>query len=170
MRMNAGTSRTMNIAGKMRNASGNSIFTGTFWACSSTNALRRFRIMENAEELQRAMEYPWEKWIVFLHPAQRETVARSFGGPARVVLARHVVVTAALQELHVAVAQRLGLPEPRYANTAAGHWSPHVTLARRLDAHQLPDALRAVRVEPLRGQATALRVWDATTRTITTLE
>lgn len=48
------------------------------------DALRRFRVMDNAEELQRAMEYPWEKWIVFLHPAQRETVARAYGGPARV--------------------------------------------------------------------------------------
>lgn len=48
------------------------------------DALRRFRVMENVEELQRAMEYPWEKWIVFLHPAQRETVTRSYGGPARV--------------------------------------------------------------------------------------
>ncbi len=48
------------------------------------DALRRFRVMDNAEELQRAMEYPWEKWIVFLHPAQRETVARSYSGPARV--------------------------------------------------------------------------------------
>ena len=48
------------------------------------DALRRFRVMDNAEELQRAMDYPWEKWIVFLHPAQRETVTRSYSGPARV--------------------------------------------------------------------------------------
>lgn len=48
------------------------------------DALRRFRVMDNAEELQRAMEYPWEKWIVFLHPAQRETVTRSYTGPVRV--------------------------------------------------------------------------------------
>ena len=48
------------------------------------DAQRRFRVMENVEELERALEYPWERWIVFLHPAQREIVARDFGGPARV--------------------------------------------------------------------------------------
>jgi superfamily I DNA/RNA helicase len=48
------------------------------------DALRRFRVVENVEELQRALEYPWEKWTVFLHPSQREIVERDFTGPARV--------------------------------------------------------------------------------------
>jgi superfamily I DNA/RNA helicase len=48
------------------------------------DAQRRFRVMANHEELQRALEYPWEKWTVFLHPAQRQMVRRSFHGPARV--------------------------------------------------------------------------------------
>ena len=48
------------------------------------DALRRFRIVENLEELQRALEFPWEKWTVFLHPSQREIVERDFTGPARV--------------------------------------------------------------------------------------
>jgi mRNA-degrading endonuclease RelE of RelBE toxin-antitoxin system len=48
------------------------------------DAQRRFRTVANLEELERALEYPWEKWTVFLHPAQRETVERDYGGPARV--------------------------------------------------------------------------------------
>jgi len=48
------------------------------------DAQRRFRVMNNVEELERAMEYPWEKWAVFLHPAQRKLVERSYNGPARV--------------------------------------------------------------------------------------
>jgi hypothetical protein len=48
------------------------------------DAQRRFRVMTNVEELQQALEYPWERWMVFLHPMQRETVERSYGGPARV--------------------------------------------------------------------------------------
>ncbi|SOD99748.1 3'-5' exonuclease [Spirosoma fluviale] len=48
------------------------------------DALRRFRTMSNMEELQRALDYPWDKWAVFLHPDQRGTVERSFAGPARV--------------------------------------------------------------------------------------
>lgn len=48
------------------------------------DAKRRFRIMQNAEELERALDYPWEKWSVFLHPAQRDIVERRYSGPARV--------------------------------------------------------------------------------------
>jgi mRNA-degrading endonuclease RelE of RelBE toxin-antitoxin system len=48
------------------------------------DAQRRFRTVSNIEELERALEFPWEKWTVFLHPAQRETVGRDFSGPARV--------------------------------------------------------------------------------------
>ncbi len=48
------------------------------------DAQRRFRVMTNVEELQRALEFPWEKWTVFLHPEQRELVERDYNGPARV--------------------------------------------------------------------------------------
>jgi mRNA-degrading endonuclease RelE of RelBE toxin-antitoxin system len=48
------------------------------------DAQRRFRVMNNLEELERALEYPWEKWTVFLHPAQRQLVERDYSGPARV--------------------------------------------------------------------------------------
>jgi len=48
------------------------------------DAQRRFRAMTNVEELERALDYPWEKWTVFLHPAQREWVQRDYAGPARV--------------------------------------------------------------------------------------
>ncbi len=48
------------------------------------DAQRRFRVMTNLEELQRALEFPWEKWIVFLHPEQSQWVQRDYNGPARV--------------------------------------------------------------------------------------
>ncbi len=48
------------------------------------DAMRRFRVMHDVEELARAMEFPWEKWTIFLHPAQRTLVERAFNGPARV--------------------------------------------------------------------------------------
>lgn len=48
------------------------------------DALRRFRVMKNVEELARALDYPWEKWTVFLHPSQRDWVERDYSGPARV--------------------------------------------------------------------------------------
>lgn len=48
------------------------------------DAQRRFRVMSNVEELQRALDYPWEKWTVFLHPEQRQWVERDYSGPALV--------------------------------------------------------------------------------------
>lgn len=51
---------------------------------SHPDAQRRFRVMSNVEELERALNFPWEKWTVFLHPAQRHLVEREYNGPARV--------------------------------------------------------------------------------------
>ncbi len=48
------------------------------------DALRRFRVMTNVEELERALEAPWERWTVFLHPAQQHIVEGNYSGPARV--------------------------------------------------------------------------------------
>jgi len=53
-------------------------------ALDHPDAQRRFRVMGTIEELQRAFDYPWEKWAIFLHPEQRELVERSYNGPARV--------------------------------------------------------------------------------------
>ena len=40
--------------------------------------------MNDVEELERALEYPWERWTLFLHPEQRQLVERNYSGPARV--------------------------------------------------------------------------------------
>ncbi len=48
------------------------------------DALRRFRVMDNIDDLAAALDAPWEKWTIFLHPAQRQIVERNFSGPARV--------------------------------------------------------------------------------------
>lgn len=48
------------------------------------DAQRRFRVMTDIDELERALDFPWEKWAIFLHPAQRQIVEKDFNGPARV--------------------------------------------------------------------------------------
>jgi mRNA-degrading endonuclease RelE of RelBE toxin-antitoxin system len=48
------------------------------------DAQRRFRVMKDVDELERALDFPWEKWTVFLHPAQRQWVERDYTGPARI--------------------------------------------------------------------------------------
>ena len=40
--------------------------------------------MNNVEELERALDFPWDKWSIFLHPSQRAIVEADYAGPARV--------------------------------------------------------------------------------------
>jgi hypothetical protein len=49
------------------------------------DALRRFRIIDDVAELQAALDAPWDKWTVYLHPSQRSIVEADYAGPARVV-------------------------------------------------------------------------------------
>lgn len=51
---------------------------------SHPDAQRRFRVMNDVEELERALSFPWDKWTIFLHPSQRQLVERAYSGPARV--------------------------------------------------------------------------------------
>lgn len=46
---------------------------------------RRFRVMEGADELRAALDAPFERWAIFLHPSQRGLVERDWNGPVRVV-------------------------------------------------------------------------------------
>ena len=48
------------------------------------DAQRRFRVVHDTDELERALEYPWDKWAIFLHPAQRQIVKINHVGPFRV--------------------------------------------------------------------------------------
>ncbi|WP_373069951.1 UvrD-helicase domain-containing protein [Gemmatimonas sp.] len=48
------------------------------------DAQRRFLLVNTVEELQRALDFPWDKWTVFLHPEQRVFAKKEFNGPARV--------------------------------------------------------------------------------------
>ncbi|MFH1892579.1 MAG: UvrD-helicase domain-containing protein [Candidatus Zixiibacteriota bacterium] len=75
------------------------------------DAQRRFRVMSNIEELERALDYPWEKWTIFLHPAQRQVVEREFNGPARVSGSAGTGKT--IVALHRAVHLARSNPEPR---------------------------------------------------------
>lgn len=60
------------------------LLTGAAGPFSHPDAQRRFRVVNDVEELALALEYPWDKWAVFLHPTQRELVEREFGGAARI--------------------------------------------------------------------------------------
>ena len=96
------------------------------------DALRRFRVMGNIDELKAALEYPWEKWTVFLHPEQREWINRSYSGPARVSGSAGTGKT--IVALHRAVTLAKAHPEARVLLTTYSDTLSHAlqTKLRRL--------------------------------------
>jgi mRNA-degrading endonuclease RelE of RelBE toxin-antitoxin system len=114
------------------------------------DALRRFRIMANAKELAQALDFPWDKWTVFLHPAQRQWVEREFKGPARVSGSAGTGKT--IVALHRAVYLTRRYPEarvllttfsPTLANALRNKLkrliSQELRLAERLEVHALDN-------------------------------
>ncbi|MCW2838963.1 MAG: hypothetical protein JWR55_446 [Aeromicrobium sp.] len=84
----------------------------------------------------------------------------------RSVLSRAVVPSAALLQAHRAVQAALQDSSGRPDNTAPDAWTPHVTLARRLDAGQLAAAIAVLADRPreLAGTIGGARRWDADAR------
>lgn len=86
-------------------------------------------------------------------------------GRRQFVLVRLVVPDAALLALHAAVADALGADPDGMRNLAAGEWTPHVTLARRLSAAQVGAALEALGgAGRQQGAAVGCRRWDGAAR------
>ena len=96
-----------------------------------------------------------------------------FGGHKhRWVLARQIVPSRPLLTLHSAVhrALQLHVPDTTVADqTRPDRWTPHVTLARRIEGARLGDALTALDVAPIPARFRGARLWDSTTKTVTPL-
>lgn len=112
------------------------------------DALRRFRVMSNLDALKTALEYPWEKWTVFLHPEQQQWVDRSYNGPARVSGSAGTGKT--IVALHRAVTLAKAHPDSRvllttYSDTLASALHTKLTrligneprLAERIDVYSI---------------------------------
>jgi hypothetical protein len=84
-------------------------------------------------------------------------------GKSQVILTRLIVPTTELLAVHGDV-YRLCLPHLQpgpMANSLPGHWTGHITLARRVGGGQLGRALRvAGRPSEITGTFTGLRRWD----------
>jgi hypothetical protein len=86
-----------------------------------------------------------------------------FGGRRTVTLVRLVVPSVELLDLH---AETLRLCAPFMVNgalphTDSGHWTPHVTLARRLPLDRLPEAMSVPDLSrDIEARITGLRHWD----------
>lgn len=84
-------------------------------------------------------------------------------GSRKYVLARAVVPSAALLDLQATIGAALGEAADPRGHFAAGRWTPHVTLARRLTAGQVGEALTVLgEVPAIDAEVTAARRWDMT--------
>jgi UvrD-like helicase family protein len=119
---------------------------------SHPDAQRRFRVLTNVEELERALDFPWERWAVFLHPAQRQLVERSYTGPARVSGSAGTGKT--IVALHRAVVLARRHPESRVLLTT---FSKALANALKNRLHYLvgnePDIAGRIEVHPVAGIA-----------------
>jgi UvrD/REP helicase N-terminal domain len=114
------------------------------------DAQRRFRVLTNVEELERALDYPWDKWAVFLHPAQRRLVERDYSGPARVSGSAGTSKT--IVALHRAVALARRHPQARVLLTT---FSKALANALRIRLRTLtgnePEIADRIAVHPVTG-------------------
>ena len=119
------------------------------------DAQRRFRVLDNVEELQAALDSPFEKWAVFLHPAQRELVERTATGPTRVTGSAGTGKT--IVALHRAVHLVRASPEARVLITTFSDPLAEALEAKRDILTQADRALRTrIAVRPLDRAATEL--------------
>lgn len=91
-----------------------------------------------------------------------------FGEGDRRVFVRPVALTPELEDLHRMLHASVAIEDGDAPHTRPGEWTPHVTLARRLRVSDIPAA-RALVAGELHGQVTALRRWDAASKTVTQL-
>jgi superfamily I DNA/RNA helicase/mRNA-degrading endonuclease RelE of RelBE toxin-antitoxin system len=117
------------------------------------DAQRRFRVMHNVEELERALDFPWEKWTIFLHPAQRQWVESDYNGPARVSGSAGTGKT--VVALHRAVFLARNTPDARVLLTTFSD-----TLANRLRT----QLIRLIGNEPRLGERLEVHSMDAVGR------
>ncbi|HIJ33308.1 MAG TPA: ATP-dependent helicase, partial [Gammaproteobacteria bacterium] len=125
------------------------------------DAQRRFRLMTDSDELAKALDYPWDKWTVFLHPTQRNIVEKDFNGPARVSGSAGTGKT--IVALHRAVRLARSYPDARvllttFSNTLANALraklriliSDEPRLGERLEVHAV-DAIGEQLYEAVTG-------------------
>jgi 2'-5' RNA ligase len=92
-------------------------------------------------------------------------------GTQRLTLVRLIVPTAELLRLHDDV-DRVAtpyMPLGPYPHSRPGHWTPHVTLCRRLAPADVAAALGVIDVADLEGAFGALRRWDGDAKVDTVL-
>lgn len=119
------------------------------------DAQRRFRVMNNLDELKAALDAPWDKWTVFLHPDQQLAADRIHNGPAKVSGSAGTGKT--IVALHRAVTLAKNNPDSRLLlTTFSAPLAQNLKVKlRRLLGHQ-PELAERIDVEALQDVGTRL--------------
>ena len=124
-------------------------------AMSHPDSQRRFVLVSSSEEMQAALEYPWDQWLLFLHPSQRRIVESTVNGPFRVGGSAGTGKT--IVALHRTVTLLRRYPEHRVLLTTFSD-----VLADRLKTqvrkllHRTPSVGERLEVDTLTGMARRL--------------
>ncbi len=129
-------------------------------AMQHPDAQRRFRLVHDAAELERALDAPWDRWTVFLHPDQREIVEREQTGPTRVAGSAGTGKT--IVALHRAAHLARTYPEARVLLATFDEPLAN-TLAMRLRRLVSNEPRLADRVDVASLDATGARLYRAVT-------
>jgi superfamily I DNA/RNA helicase len=94
------------------------------------DAQRRFAVTATTEELRRALESGWEKWVIFLHPTQRQAVEKSYAGPAKIsgTAGTGKTVVALHRAAHLARQNKGSVLLTTFSSTLASRLSQHLDL------------------------------------------
>ena len=87
-----------------------------------------------------------------------------FGGK-QMVLARSVVPSRALLHLHREIAESTVGSTALPAHVEPGAWTPHVTLARRVEPARLGEAIALLGTDVIHGRSGGIRRWDGEQKT-----
>jgi len=90
-------------------------------------------------------------------------------GRTSAVVARLIVPSQELLSVHAAVDEVCtpAMPSGPFPHARPGHWTPHVTLARRLAPADLAAVLEVVAADDVAGVFAGLRRWDGDARVAT---
>lgn len=116
---------------------------------------RRFTLVTSSDEMRAALEYPWDQWLLFLHPSQRRIVESTVSGPFRVGGSAGTGKT--IVALHRTVTLLRRYPDHRvllttFSDVLAGRLKGQV---RKL-LHSSPSLSERLDVETLTGMAKRL--------------
>jgi superfamily I DNA/RNA helicase len=116
---------------------------------------RRFVVVADSTEMAAALEYPWDQWMLYLHPTQRQLVEATLTGPFRIGGSAGTGKT--IVALHRAVQLLRRYPEHRVLLTTFSE-----TLAERLREQvrklltTTPSLRERLEVQPLAAMASRL--------------